>query len=114
MRAQRLSGSDAALLSLILPPFVGFLMLKFSGHAIPATRQCDGGVPQPHGKRLPRSVAHATKLPYGSHSTLLGYCQVDPALLLIGNTLKQEACEWNQGSTAPSGRSPCWSVSAAY
>src|ERR1035438_2738226 len=93
LKALRISGSDTALLSLIIPPFVGFLMLKFSGHAIPATRQCDDGVPQPHGKSLPRSVARATKLPYGRNSTLLGYCQVDPALLFIGNTLKQEACE---------------------
>ena len=93
MKAQCILGSDTALLSLIILPFVGFLMLKFSGHAIPATRQCDGGVPQPHGKSLPRSVARATKLPYGSNSTIVGYCQVDPALLFIGNTLKQEACE---------------------
>jgi hypothetical protein len=45
------------------------------------------------GKSLPRSVARATKLPYGSNSILLGYWLVNPALLFIGNTLKQEACE---------------------
>jgi hypothetical protein len=45
------------------------------------------------GKSLPRSVARATKLPYGSNSAFIGYCQVDPALLFIGNILKQKACE---------------------
>jgi hypothetical protein len=37
----------------------------------------------PPGKSLPRSVARAIKLPYGSNSTMVGYCQVDPALLSL-------------------------------